>query len=44
MFQYYAEAAETFTGDRDLAVVRSLYPDLQTFRVWLSGNKDARGA
>jgi uncharacterized protein YbjT (DUF2867 family) len=44
MFQYYAEAADTFTGDRDLAVVRSLYPDLQTFRVWLAANKDALGA
>ena len=44
MFQYYAEAADAFTGDRDLDVIRSLYPDLQTFRVWLAGNKDALGA
>ena len=44
MFQYYAEAADAFTGDRDLVVIRSLYPDLQTFRVWLAGNKDALGA
>lgn len=41
MFQYYAEAADDFTGVRDLAVVRALYPDLQTFRVWLAGHTDA---
>jgi uncharacterized protein YbjT (DUF2867 family) len=41
MFQYYAEAADTFTGDRDLARVLSLHPDLQTFRVWLADHKDA---
>jgi uncharacterized protein YbjT (DUF2867 family) len=41
MFQYYAEAADTFTADRDLALVRSLHPELQTFRIWLAGNKDA---
>ena len=44
MFQYYAEAADTFTGDRNLAVVRSLHPDLQTFRFWLADHKDALGA
>jgi uncharacterized protein YbjT (DUF2867 family) len=41
MFQYYAEAADTFTGERDLALVRSLHPGLQTFRVWLADHKDA---
>lgn len=44
MFQYYAEAADAFTGDRDLDVIRSLYPDLQTFRIWLAANRDALGA
>jgi uncharacterized protein YbjT (DUF2867 family) len=41
MFQYYAEAADAFTGDRDLALVRSLHPELQTFRIWLARHKDA---
>jgi len=29
------------TGERDLALVRSLHPGLQTFRVWLADHKDA---
>jgi uncharacterized protein YbjT (DUF2867 family) len=41
MFQYYTEAADTFTGDRDLRLVRELHPSLQTFRDWLSEHKDA---
>ena len=36
-----AEASDVFTGDRDLVLVRSLHPELQTFRVWLASNKDA---
>jgi hypothetical protein len=39
MFQYYAENAERFTGDRDLALVRNLNPELQSFRDWLSVHK-----
>jgi len=35
MFQYYAENAEDFTKARDLEVVRSLNPQLQSFRDWL---------
>jgi uncharacterized protein YbjT (DUF2867 family) len=35
MFQYYAENAEQFAGDRDLDVVRELNPRLQSFRDWL---------
>ncbi|WP_329162032.1 NmrA/HSCARG family protein [Streptomyces sp. NBC_01717] len=41
MFQYYTEAAEAFTGARDLNLVRNLHPGLQTFRDWLSAHKDA---
>ena len=44
MFQFYAEASDVFTGDRDLVLVRALHPELQTFRVWLADNKDALGA
>jgi uncharacterized protein YbjT (DUF2867 family) len=40
MFQYYTEAAEAFTGARDLGLVRDLHPGLQTFRDWLAAHKD----
>ncbi len=36
MFQYYAENSERFTGDRDLALVRELNPQLESFRDWLT--------
>lgn len=35
MFQYYYLAEAEFTGSRDLALVRTLNPQLQTFRSWL---------
>jgi uncharacterized protein YbjT (DUF2867 family) len=35
MFEYYYLAEAEFTGSRDLALVRSLNPHLQTFRSWL---------
>ncbi|MEU4195024.1 NmrA/HSCARG family protein [Kribbella sp. NPDC026611] len=35
MFQYYAENNARFTGDRDLAKVRELHPNLQSFATWL---------
>jgi uncharacterized protein YbjT (DUF2867 family) len=35
MFQYYYEAEAEFTGSRDIALVRALNPQLQTFRSWL---------
>ncbi|MFF4879622.1 NmrA/HSCARG family protein [Micromonospora sp. NPDC000668] len=41
MFQYYTEAAGTFTGARDLTVVRALHPGLRTFHQWLLEHKDA---
>jgi len=41
MFQYYAENTERFTGDRDLARVRQLLPELQSFRDWLAAHRDA---
>lgn len=41
MFQYYAEFADEFTGRRDLAKVRELNPQLQTFKDWLTANKNA---
>ncbi len=34
-FQYYYLAEAEFTGSRDLALVRTLNPQLQTFRSWL---------
>jgi hypothetical protein len=40
MFQFYAEFAAYFTGMRDLAVARSLNPELLTFDAWLAANKD----
>jgi hypothetical protein len=39
-FQFYAEDSERFTGDRALALVRELNPDLQTFAAWLTEHKD----
>jgi uncharacterized protein YbjT (DUF2867 family) len=41
MFQFYTDAAEEFTGARDLSLVRELHPGLQTFRDWLGAHKDA---
>ena len=35
MFEYYYLAEAEFTGSRDLALVRALNPQLQTFRAWL---------
>ncbi|MEU7633698.1 NmrA/HSCARG family protein [Nocardia sp. NPDC049220] len=40
MFQYYAENAKQFTDDRDVNLVRTLNPDLQSFRDWLALHKD----
>jgi hypothetical protein len=40
-FQYYVEAADYFTGARDLKVVRELNPQLQSFETWLAVHKDA---
>ena len=37
MFQYYAQNATSFVGDRDLAAVRKLNPALQSFRDWIAG-------
>jgi uncharacterized protein YbjT (DUF2867 family) len=36
MFQYYAENSARFVGDRNLAEVRRLDPELQSFRDWLA--------
>lgn len=36
MFQFYAEDSARFTGDRDLAVVRELNPELKSFDDWLT--------
>ena len=38
MFQFYAEFEEYFCGARDLAVARSLNPQLQSFGAWLGRN------
>jgi uncharacterized protein YbjT (DUF2867 family) len=39
-FQFYAEASDRFTGDRELAKVRELNPHLESFTDWLSKHKD----
>ncbi|WP_245699775.1 hypothetical protein [Streptomyces roseifaciens] len=36
MFAYYVQAADTFTGDRDLDAVRALNPGLQSLPDWLA--------
>jgi uncharacterized protein YbjT (DUF2867 family) len=36
MFQYYAQNSTQFVGDRRLAQVRELNPQLQSFRDWLA--------
>jgi uncharacterized protein YbjT (DUF2867 family) len=36
MFQYYAENSDRFVAARDLAAVRELNPQLQSFRDWLT--------
>ncbi|MGW5678293.1 NmrA/HSCARG family protein [Streptomyces sp. NPDC003860] len=36
MFAYYVQAADAFTGDRDLAAVRALNPALQSLPEWLA--------
>ena len=40
MFQFYAEDAERFTGDRDVEKVRTIHPDLQSFDTWLAKHRD----
>jgi uncharacterized protein YbjT (DUF2867 family) len=40
MFQYYAEDSDRFTRARDLALVRQLNPELQSFRDWLAVHRD----
>lgn len=40
MFQFYAQVPE-FAAVRDLAAVRRLNPDLQTFEQWATEHKDA---
>lgn len=44
MFQYYADFDDEFTGRRDLQAVRDLNPRLQTFKDWLTANKQAFAA
>jgi uncharacterized protein YbjT (DUF2867 family) len=40
MFQFYAEDSKRFTGERNLAAVRALNPELQSFRDWLALHKN----
>jgi uncharacterized protein YbjT (DUF2867 family) len=40
MFQFKRDFESYFTGARDPAVARSLYPGLQTFATWVGRNKD----
>jgi hypothetical protein len=41
MFQFYVEGEDDFVGARDLDLVRSLNPRLQTFRSWLNEHIEA---
>ncbi|MDH3261287.1 MAG: NmrA/HSCARG family protein [Acidimicrobiia bacterium] len=40
MFQFKHDFEDYYVGARDLSVVRSLNPDLQTFESWARANKD----
>ena len=40
MFQFNRDFAREFCAARDLAVTRSLNPELQTFAQWATANKD----
>ena len=40
MFQFKRDFEEDYVGARDLSVVRSLNPDLETFEDWARANKD----
>jgi uncharacterized protein YbjT (DUF2867 family) len=40
MFQFNADFADDFRARRDVAVSRSLNPQLQSFREWLAANKE----
>lgn len=40
MFQFYHDFADAFQQRRDLEFVRTLNPDLQSFKVWLQRNAD----
>ncbi|MEU8540362.1 NmrA/HSCARG family protein [Streptomyces sp. NPDC048717] len=44
MFQFYADCEERFTGARDIAAVRALYPGLQDFATWLGGHREELAA
>jgi len=41
MYQFYADASESFVGARDLALVRALNPRLEDLEGWLRAHKDA---
>nr|WP_296066921.1 NmrA/HSCARG family protein [uncultured Actinoplanes sp.] len=40
MFQFYTEAADTFIGNRDLDLVRSINPRLKPLDEWLAEHRD----
>lgn len=40
MYQFYAEAAESFVAARDLGLARELNPRLEPFEDWLTEHKD----
>jgi hypothetical protein len=40
MFEYQAIFNEEFCASRDVALSRSLDPELQTFETWLARNKE----
>lgn len=40
MFQFYAEDHDRFTGDGDIAKVRELNPELESFATWLDNHRE----
>ena len=40
MFQFYRDFEESFVASRSVEISRKLNPELQSFEVWLTKNKD----
>jgi uncharacterized protein YbjT (DUF2867 family) len=40
MYQFYAEAADAFVGNRDIALIRQINPRLTSLEQWLTEHKD----
>jgi uncharacterized protein YbjT (DUF2867 family) len=40
MYQFYAEAADSFVGNRDIALIRTINPRLKSLQEWLTEHRD----